>query len=230
MTPAEDVGVDEEQKTLVPPSRGSAPNAPGGAPRRGSPPAGPGREQRARGGPGARAPPGTDGRAQTARGPGARARGSILPVVRPRAHGLGEAHGAARAGPGLPPRGVRLGWAPGSPGGAHKMEDDVSSRRGRGGGGDRSLGRGEAGEPAGPPVRPPLCSRGPLRARPSLGRRRPGQRGRRGLEAAPLLGPRRPSRGHGGEAAPRPRGRPRRGPPAPGPRRDPNCGPRRSGS
>lgn len=87
MTSAADIGVDEEQKTLVPPSRGSAPNAPGGAPGRGSLPTGPRRAGGAKGagergpvnvghrrwaGPGARALPGTDGRARTARVPEAR--------------------------------------------------------------------------------------------------------------------------------------------------------------
>lgn len=48
---AKDVGVDEEQKTLVPPSSGSAPNAPGGTPMRGSLPTEPGLKRRARDGP-----------------------------------------------------------------------------------------------------------------------------------------------------------------------------------
>lgn len=87
MTSAADVGVDEEQKTLVPPSPGSAPNAPGEAPGRGSLPTGPRRAGEAEGGgsrgpvnvghrrwagPGARAMLGTDGRARTARVPEAR--------------------------------------------------------------------------------------------------------------------------------------------------------------
>lgn len=78
MSSAKDVGVDEEQKTLVPLSSGSASNAPGGTPVRGSLPTLPGLKRRAcgdlgpvnmedwrRAGPGARARPGTDGRAQT---------------------------------------------------------------------------------------------------------------------------------------------------------------------
>ncbi|XP_031218501.1 uncharacterized protein LOC116085209 [Mastomys coucha] len=45
-----DVGVDEEQKTLVPPSSGSAPSVPGGTPMRGSLPTRPGLKRRARDG------------------------------------------------------------------------------------------------------------------------------------------------------------------------------------
>lgn len=128
MTSAADVGVDEEQKTLVSPSRGSAPNAPGGAPGRGSLSKGPRRAGGAKGaggrgpvnvghrrwaGPGARALPGTDGRARTARVPGARTvvwpgRNLDAQALSRRRHGQWQSAVGAVPGQVSRPHGVRF--------------------------------------------------------------------------------------------------------------------------